>query len=220
MKWSYKNRGNDRIVILFMGWSCESNSCSNVEFEGFDMLFIYDYTTMDLDVEDTISPYAERYLIGWSFGVWAASLWAENRIDILGSIALNGTSLPIHDQFGIPEKIFSFTLKNIKRKGLELFNQRMCGDDIELLPKAEREFEHQYNELYTLGEVAVATNSTLFEWSYCIIGSKDLIFPVDNMVNYWNKRCKFAPVILDIPHYPFGSRGMQEINKMLKEITF
>lgn len=219
MTWHYNENGNARILIIFMGWSCERNSCSNIKFEGFDTLFIYNYTTMDLDIEDIISPYSEKYMIGWSFGVWAASLWAEKRDDISISIALNGTPLPIDDMFGIPEKIFNFTLRNIKKRGLELFNQRMCGEDIAILPKTEREFEHQYNELEILGKRAKENHSEIFKWSYCIIGSKDLIFPVDNMVNYWNNSCRFAPIILEIPHYPFGSSAMQEINRILKDVT-
>lgn len=219
MEWSYKENGSDRLLIIFMGWSCDSNSSSNIDFEGFDVLFIYDYTSMELDIDAIVSTYREKYLIGWSFGVWAASIWAEKRDDIKSSIAINGTPMPVDDEFGIPEKIFNFTLKNIERRGLEQFNQRMCGEDIDILPQSIREFDHQYQELALLGARALEDIPASYQWHYSIIGSKDLIFPVENMVNYWNNNCKFVPIIIDIPHYPFGSVAMSEINKVLKDVT-
>lgn len=215
MKYSYKKRGRNELLILFMGWSYDHHSATAIIFDQYDTIHVYDYTCMDLDIESEISRYSKIHLIGWSFGVWAAEQWANNRENINCSIAINGTSMPVNDVFGIPPKIFNFTLRTIKNKGIELFYEKMCGKDIDISRRSKRDFEQQCEELKILGERSINSTASDFCWKYSIIGTKDLIFPVVNMINYWNKKSKFAPIIIDIPHFPFGQHGMSEINNIL-----
>lgn len=219
MEYNYKKNGNKEILIIFLGWSCDKNSTTPITFDVYDILYIYDYTHMELDIEQILSKYLKIHLIGWSFGVWAAEQWAKDRTDIDCSIAINGTAMPVNSEFGIPPKIFNFTLRNIKNKGIELFYEKMCGEDIAVSVRSERDFEQQYEELKILGERGINSLESDFCWKYSIIGTKDLIFPVANMINYWNKKSKFAPIIMDIPHFPFGQRGMSEINNILTNDT-
>ena len=218
MEYSY-NKGNcDSLLVFFLGWSCDENSVSHIDFEGFDTLYVYDYSQMSLEIDDILSKYSKCYLLGWSFGVWAASLWANNRVDIAASVAICGTPCPIDDQYGISKKIFNFTLRTIKSKGIEQFNNRMCDGDIADFRPSHREFDQQYRELELLGEMSCQQYNLDFCWDFALIGKNDLIFPLQNSVNYWNKKSKFAVKLIETAHYPFTVVGLQEIKELLGSV--
>lgn len=218
MEYSYNNNGNDRLLIFFLGWSCDSSSVSHLGFENYDTLYVFDYRQMRLDIDNIISVYSKRYLLGWSFGVWAAALWARNRNDISASIAICGTPCPIDDKYGIPDKIFNFTLRSIKSKGIEQFNIRMCGDSIANFRPSQRAFDGQYHELEVLGKMSQEHQNLDFYWDHVLVGEKDLIFPLQNSVNYWNKNSKFAVKMIDTPHYPFTEVGLKELHELLRSV--
>ena len=218
MELVYRNNNNLKIIVLFLGWSADENTAKNIEFKGYDVIFLYDYNSLKLDIDHIIESYSEVVLIGWSFGVWVASQWAMGR-EFCSSIAINGTPLPVDDEFGIQSKVFNFTLRSIKSKGIEQFNIRTYGKDIKMLQASERDFGNQYDELCKLGENSKTHGESNFNWDWAIVGSEDLIFPVENMINYWNKKSKFAPIIINIPHYPFAEEGMSEIKKILDVST-
>ncbi len=214
-------RSSNNLMILFLGWSCDDNTLKSFQIEGFDTLYIYDYRQLEsLDIEIT-SRYEKTLLIAWSFGVWAASHIFENLPSPTLSIAVNGTPLPIDSSYGIAPKVFDLTLRRIKSHGIEQFNQRVWADQMEFFVPSKRDFAQQYEELMCLSEASrdgIYASQSSFVWDYAIVGSQDVIFPPQNMLDYWDKKSKFAPIKITAPHYAFGSEGSSVIKRLVKDV--
>ena len=99
-------------------------------------------------------------------------------------------------------------------------NSRLYGSLYDSICEAERistrEFALQVEELkllsnYFKSHEVGAPNI----WDIAIIGAKDIIFPVDNMVSFWNKSSTFTVVLKDTPHYPFTKEGIIELNRVI-----
>ena len=95
--------------------------------ENFDVLIVCDYSTIDENIEKFTS-YKEINLIAWSMGVFVAYLLKDKLPKFNKKIAINGTPLPVNDEFGIPVKPFLLTLRHA-RTGLEgKFYQNIFDD--------------------------------------------------------------------------------------------
>ena len=109
MKHCWLNKGNSELLIFFAGWSFDENPFKFLKTDGLDVLVIYDYRDLTLDVD--FSGYEKYYLIGWSMGVYIAALLKDKLPEFQRTIALNGTPMPIDNGFGIPHRTFDLTLK-------------------------------------------------------------------------------------------------------------
>ncbi len=219
MEYSYKNNNNKKLIVFFLGWSCDQNTLRGFDVEDFDILSVFDYRDMNSDFLNITKSYDKVIVLAWSFGVWAAEQSFSEISNLCGSIAINGTPLPINDQYGIVPKIYDFTLKNIKRRGIDDFNKRMCGDNIVDFCPSQRSFEQQYEELEVLKINALNSSLSDFVWDWAIVGELDLIFPPQNMFNYWIKNSKFAAIKLPLPHFPFSEFGIKELKKLIQNVA-
>lgn len=196
------------LLLVFAGWSASADLFKKIAIpENTDLWICSDYRT--LDFAGDLKTYETIRVIGWSLGVWvAAKLFASSCIKPTSAIAINGTSCPIHDRFGIPEAIFQGTLEQLIPNGMTRFNRRMCGSR-ELTKRYEsltnqRPVEILYDELLSLYK-AISTEPDLSDalnWDKAIVGTDDRIFPADNLQNYWNGRCTIQTI--EAPHYPFS----------------
>lgn len=207
-------KDNHNLVIFFAGWSCNPNQFVNLNFKDHDLLIIYNYNNLDFQPFD-FNKYKNCKIIAWSFGVWAAEYVMHLLPQTTLKIAINGTPMPIDDQHGIPKRVFNLTLRSIANEGIDKFNERMCNGMIQNFIKSDRSFDSQLNELQTLNHLTTTTTITHLNWDYSIIGDKDLIFPQKNMLLYWDKKSNFAPIILNIPHYPFTSACEAKLTELI-----
>lgn len=130
------------LWLLFMGWASDARLVENLvsspaflslnadsSFTG-DVLCLYDYREMELEID--FERYDKVYIFAWSFGVWAAEQSVASRDDlrrlVCGAVAVGGTPLGVHPQFGIPRRAFDVTLRGVEVAGLQKFRQRMCGE--------------------------------------------------------------------------------------------
>ncbi len=214
------NCDNRVLVVLFAGWSCDAEQFRSLRFTDSDLCVVYDYTTLDFPTLDT-SSYNKVIVLAWSFGVWVASYAVSMGLLTNDSfkIALNGTTLPIDDLYGIPSRSFELTLRSLGSGGMDKFNRRLYGSLYGLLPLSAREFALQLDELKLLSAhfkcVDVISPPV---WDLAIIGTKDIIFPVDNMVRFWNKNSTFTAILEDTPHYPFTQECILELNRVISTL--
>ena len=75
MKHCWLNEGNSELLIFFAGWSFDENPFKFLDASGLDVVVIYDYSDLTLDVD--FSGYEKYYLIGWSMGVYIAVFRTE-----------------------------------------------------------------------------------------------------------------------------------------------
>lgn len=207
-----------RIIVLALGWAGSDEVVRHLVIpEGFDVVCLFDYCTLPSQAErallySTLSTYGERHLIGWSFGVWAASeIFGGGHLLVWNStVAVNGTPVPIDDDYGIPTRGFALTVRGIRGGGTLKFLQRMCGTPEVLqayyLHRSTRPLDEICGELTALGNFAagasVSERSSRF-WSRAVVGGRDEIFPPENMLRYWALAGVPVTVLAEMPHYPF-----------------
>lgn len=217
--WLSRDAG-DRLILFMLGWGCDELAVKHLvkplAKRGFDTICFYDYRETEPVSVSMFDDYKQVYLVAWSFGVFMAeALWGDavaearsgsSRI-FTQAIAVNGTPLTIDNQYGIPEKSFDLTLKNIKTSGIEKFQKRAMGEYFVESSSLCRPIDQLYDELFVLSDWAQSAHDQHVAdgsfWDCAIVGSRDLIFPVQNMQRYWDM-AGVECITADIPHFPFG----------------
>ena len=122
-------------------------------------------------------------------------------------IAVNGTTTPIDDEYGIPPAVFEGTLANFSETSLAKFERRMCRAPLNLAfydsRRPKRSAESLKTELGAIREHAEKTANSQFQNRYtdAIIGIRDTIFPSRNQLAAWKKNPAVKIATSDSPHY-------------------
>ena len=200
-------QNNSRLIVFLAGWSFDFYPFEFLECENSDVLFVYDYNTInreDLELLKTCA-YSEKFLISWSMGVYTAYLLKDKLPNFTSKIAVNGTPYPIDNDFGIPERTFDLTLKYAE-SGLQGKFYENVFSDKELLEKylenpVKRTIQNRVNELQSLNELIRSQNITYNGNFYnkAIIGDNDKIIPTKNQIKMWGNSAK----IINSGHFPF-----------------
>jgi len=199
---------NNHLVVFFGGWGTDENMFVPLCTDEFDFIMFFNYSADEALVLPETKTYQRITLIGWSFGVWAAEyLIAKTGISPDISIAVNGTPLPVDDQYGIPTKVFEGTLNNITDENIEKFYLRVFGDKKTFLLNTERvpkrTLKSLHDELRWLYNRIMEQKEPGFKWDYAVTSEKDRIFPAENLNNYWEKEKGTKHIIVPLPHYFF-----------------
>ena len=146
-------------------------------------------------------------------GVFAAEkLKTELPQNISKKIAVNGTILPVHNEYGIPHRTFDLTLKFVE-SGLKgkfyqnVFNEKQEFEKYTQTP-VQRTLENRAQELHSLNSYISETQceiETLCSekfYDLAIVSKFDKIIPPKNQMNFWQKLgCDI--IELDAGHFPF-----------------
>lgn len=202
---SIKSSGylSKKLLLFFAGWGMDENPFREYCPIDYDLMVVYDYSSLSFD-ETCLKHYSEITVIAWSMGVWAASQLLQNkRFPIVKSIAVNGSPFPVEDKKGIPHEIYEKTLNSLDENNLYKFRRRMCGSSDALkcfLEKApKRSIDDLRKELKSIRDMSLTLSSSLFKWDAIYIGSRDKIFPVENLIKAWEGT---SYIIIDEEHYP------------------
>lgn len=200
-----------KLVVFALGWGCDQKvAADQIDALGdVDIMFLCDWRqTLTPDniehIRDVVALYHERYLIAWSFGVWAAERFFVG-MDFTRAVAVNGTPLPTDESSGIGLRRLNVTLRGMRHHGLHEFSLKAYGEHYHMVspvlnPRSEEEDERELAFLIAESEKPYAPT---LRWDDAITGSNDAIFPPQNMTAYWGKRSKTLP----LPHFPFADPG-------------
>lgn len=206
MQFHWLNKqNNSKLIIFFAGWSFDENPFKFLACENFDVLIVYDYSTIDENIENFTS-YKEINLIAWSMGVFVAYLLKDKLPKFNKKIAINGTPLPVNDEFGIPIKPFLLTLRHA-RTGLEGKFYQNIFDTKEEFEKystmsVNRSIENRETELKSLYDKirSAEINYNRF-YDKALISSRDKIIPTKNQINFWQNNAEIE--MLESGHFPY-----------------
>lgn len=210
MKASWAGRTCSRNVILFLnGWGMDVSTIAHAPLpEGWDMLMLFNYSDLSLpdDVPGCLQSNARVVLVAWSMGVWAAGALTPFAGAMSGSIAINGTPMPVHDLYGIPPELYRATVDSFSETSRLSFYRRMCGnrENLDRFMKSPpaREQADQHAELAAIERLAVADGAVApFPFRRAVVGSGDRIVPPANQERFWTAHggCD----VRDMPHFPF-----------------
>ncbi|KGN78549.1 hypothetical protein HQ35_10075 [Porphyromonas cangingivalis] len=199
----------ERLLIYFTGWGTTPEVVGHLSVpEGWDYLTCWDYTTLkDGDLPD-LSQYRKVIVVAWSMGVWAADKLAHLFPEDTYGVAINGTPLPMHNDYGIPDLIFQGTLDGLNDENRARFDRRMCGGKSLLAlyqSFSARSTDDLRDELLSVYEQVKGLDASTpsLAWRKAYVGTKDLIVPPDNQTNYWSRFGTEVRILDDIGHYPF-----------------
>ena len=211
---------NDELILFFTGWGFDENPFKHLDCGNYDVLMFYDYhgselaTTLELATmlpESFDLQYKKTHLIAWSMGVFIA-----RHLKVNGKkVAINGTTLPMHNEFGIPVKIFELTMKHAAAGLQGKFYKNVFGADYEryLQTPVMRSVENRVAELESLHQLihGASTNCTFPYCDLCdaprdtkcydvaFIGTGDKIIPPKNQLAFWGEKAN----LLETGHFPF-----------------
>lgn len=184
----YYTEGNERLILIFGGWSSSPEMYSMMTRDGWDTIVCLGYDNLDFNPE-ILEGYNTVYLYGWSMGVAAAErIIPQERVT--RAFAINGTAYPRHDTEGIPAAVYDATTAALDSRTLEKFRIRMCGG-VRNYNAAKSFFQDSddigvlRSQLETMGSLIPIDN---FRWDRAYISDKDLIIPTENQLRHWNRR--------------------------------
>jgi biotin synthesis protein BioG len=199
----------DKLIIFFAGWGMSPAPFTFLDSNDSDILLFFDYPTdnMPIHLPELFNSYHQVNLIAWSLGVAVANeIMQPYRKKLQSATAINGTIMPIDDNYGIPPAIFQATIDNLLDGGITGFYRRMCKTP----PVRKRFTENQpdrepadlKNELIALYNKFNNYTPQKPIFTDAIVCSDDKIVPPDNQAGYW-KRFNVPYSLLKAPHFPF-----------------
>ncbi len=207
-----ENQTIRRAIILFAGWGMDEKPFSRLSFKGYNIISVYDYRQAQSTeaFHKAIKRYDEIVIIAWSFGVPTATRFImENPLlPITARIAVNGTTHPVDDLYGIPETIFNATLEGLSENSLSKFYLRMCGSRSSYLEFAkdlpERPIADLREELSAIAnEENIPEPQARPVWDTAIVGLADRIIPPSNQLRAWRENGEaFETIETDCAHLP------------------
>ncbi len=201
-----KREGNDRLILIFAGWSTDASFYRGIDCQGWDVAVAYGYSDLTFDT-DALKCYATVYVFAWSLGVWAAGRVLPKSM-VTHAVAVNGTPHPCHDSLGIPQAIFHGTMENLDDRNLRKFRRRMAADS-EQWKEIEEKISGIADDIDLLkSELGFIARESIgkatppdFEWSRVYISSDDRIIPPANQLNAWKMSAAGEAITLPGAHY-------------------
>ena len=198
-------QGGREVILFFGGWGLDSHAVSHMSGRR-DVLMFYDYREMEMKRPVVIDDYDKVYLVGWSMGVWAASLMRSRwSLRTTCAVAINGTERPVDEEYGIAPRVYLLTERGMNEAGRDKFFARMFTEGEERLRfernRPERPLQEQVEELTAI-RVCAADFCPETPWDKAYISQEDKIFPGKNQENWWNRQ-KVNIVYSNSGHFPF-----------------
>lgn len=210
MKQAFLNRkyNQGRLILIYAGWGSDMSLYEHINMPGWDTMLCWDYDDFSFDVA-MIKDYHTIYLYAWSLGVFAATQSLKD-VRLAKAIAINGTMLPVSDDYGIPIDIYKGTLESLNDRNLVKFQMRMFENSteykkyIELLP-LKNDIDKLKQQLRNVQE-SLPTKQTM-NWTYAFVSRNDRIFPFENQKKAWTGASDIIEI--DKPHFV-------DINEIIK----
>lgn len=196
MKISLTNQSQSKtLLLIFSGWACDERLFTELNVPDFSVMVISDYTDFSInELKGKLLPYTEICVLAWSYGVpHAAEFLATHRhnLPVTLSIAINGTTTPVDDSYGIPSGIFNGTLETLSQLSLKKFYRRIChsAQTFDALPynADNADINALAGELKAIGNRRFP-NADKWTWDYAFISQNDKIIPPANQANAWNDK--------------------------------
>lgn len=206
-KWLYQNN-KENLVLFFSGWACDETPFCTLESENYDVLLIYDYSSLSMPIElrGLFQNYAQVDLLAWSFGVKVAQhLLQDFSAQFRHRVAINGTCLPLDLGQGISRSVVLATLEKLSEKNLRKFQRRILNHK-ENWKTFEQNSPHQTVENARIELQTLVANFEQMDegeafYDKALIGTKDLIFIAQNQINYWQDKLNYQ--IISQAHFCF-----------------
>ena len=185
MQYKWLNRhDNKNLIVFFNGWGMDEKIVKHLCCDDYDVF----------------AKYQNKILIAWSMGVFVCNYFYEQFKNFNYFIAINGTQVPIDDNFGIPESAYNLTIEYFNENTCFKFMKKISPNN-ELKNYCSRRLDELKQELISVKNLK--TNKYL-NFNKAIISVKDRIFPYKNMKNFWSQK-DIILIEINSSHYVFDT---------------
>lgn len=190
------------LIVFFAGWGCDENQFTNLH-DNKNVLILYNYQNLDLDFD--FSKYTNIYIIGYSAGVFMASILSAKIPNIRKKVALCGNPYLFDETLGIStEKIKIFQNINLDNY-LDFRRKYMVYSDEEYEKynqlQSMRTIESCSNELLALHKIYKKYKSFINpNFDTAIAAENDLIFNLSAQKNFYQNKLR---IIKQAKHHVF-----------------
>ena len=186
------NNRSRKVILFFAHWGMDHRPFDHLQGNGYDVVIIYNYTTLNINplnsgltdpsIYGIIKNYRQINIIALGAGVWAASatfdhiyhtLTTSNKFRIIRllkkmgkAIAIDGTLCPVSNTWGIPQQTFNAMI------------QQPAGNPAEQNSEASAELAF-FKENYIFSNAIV--------WTKAIISKNNTILPAANQTRFWSE---------------------------------
>lgn len=190
----HKNKSKE-LILFFSGFASHYSHFKHLD-SNIDIVIIYDYRDFNLNLN--IDKYNSIILVAYSMGVCIApKIFTQDKFS--KTIALNGTTLGIHKEYGINPTIFRHTIKNLN---ITDFKKAIFGDN----ERKAKDFIFRGNnilkeELQSIYDFCTQNTNNGFKWDKTYISNKDSLFKSQICNNFFLGKSRIYE--LNTWHYPF-----------------
>ena len=221
MKLSWlNNSGNGSLILFFSGWSIEPEHMKFLDCQGFDVAMLHRYDSFEIPNGIDFTKYDDVIAITYSFGVFTG-ITALSKINFSGEVfAVNGTTKPVDNRFGIRKMVFEKTLANLSEETLDQFRRNMFVDDLShetfvKNSKTSNNINELKKELEFIRDNSEIGSNDLSKVRKVLISKSDRIIFSKNQVDFWND---FNYVLIESGHFPFyGFKSWGEIVQLCRQ---
>lgn len=205
------DEAHPRLVLIFAGWGMDARMFRNLRRGGYDIAVVHSYHTPAV-VPEWLDNYGEICVVAWSYGVSMAErvLQQHPQWPVTLRVAVNGTPMPVSDDYGIPERIYHATLDGLSERTVYKFYRRICMDATEFGTWKEVMPQRTLDSL--VAELELFGNLTSVEpqrWDIAYIAANDAIIPPDNQRRAWQSVSDIRQ--RDSAHLPDFQRLLDEV---------
>lgn len=206
-KWKNSEKPAQQVILFFNGWGLDHTPYQLLQTES-DVVFLQEYQSLN-PPENFISSlriYSKVIVVAFSFGVWVWSQIQHKLGNVVKKIIINGTSLPVDSNEGIPPAIFRKTLDHLDSRTLHQFYRNMLHPRAEYWEWFEKYFpktdvDQCILSLRWFSEMIHTAPPKPVDADVILISRHDRIFPPRNQINHWKDQKKIR--LLDSGHFPF-----------------
>lgn len=184
-----------KLIVFFNGWGMDNKAVDHLTIpKNYEVKIV----NFPYDLDNSIfKNYEEVIAIAWSFGSYYLCKYLNNNnIKLDKIISINGVPETI-GEFGIPERIFEATLKNLTPETLKEFYHNMGVDSENIF--SNKEFKEIKTELLYFKDYYSPEKNC---FTKAFIGKKDRVIPALRQEKYYNNH-NIKISIIQCPHYPF-----------------
>lgn len=212
MKLHLQSNDSENLILFFCGWGMDENPFSILK-NNSDVLYVYDYTTPEFPGFD-FSKYKQVSLLAFSYGVYASGIATlPDDLKFEKSTAINGTLIPVDENYGVPLRQFELTEK-MDSSTVVKFRQRLFGgvkakEHFEIFEKnlPQRSAQSCTDELSGMKKYVPVLPVPQRKFDKVYIGLHDRCVPTRNQKNFWHKICQNNEdsniIELETGHFPF-----------------
>ena len=197
MQYFYKDNQADDLIVFFTGWGCDYNQFTNLHDKD-DVLILYDYQDLTLDLDFDFNKYANIYVIAYSAGVFVSCLLSDKIPNLRKKIALCGNPYLFDKTLGISPAQLQ-VLQNISLDNyLDFRRKYMVFSDEEYAKYNElqslRSLESCQSELAYLQQLYSEYKDKIVPcFDKAIVAEEDLLFNLNAQKDFYKEKLVVIP---------------------------